>query len=192
MNIVYLQTVATPGTSGQASRGSGQPISTLIVGDSQTREFPALETETVVCWPGATFEDVPRRLRRVEGSFDNIVLFLGTCEVERRRPATMTLSKAFAQIREVILSKWPGAVVMTTNAPPRGAQNLRAQTQAVNSHIKKCAIRHHLQVINVHKALCKRQKHMPMLKRDGVHLTPAALGACAHLVRTAVGRSKKN
>ena len=104
----------------------------------------------------------------------------------------MTLSEAFAQIREVILLKWPGAVVMTTNAPPpppRGAQNLRAQTQAVNSHIKKCAIRHHLQVINVHKALCKRQKHMP--KRDGVHLTPAALGACAHLVRTAVGRSKK-
>ena len=30
----------------------------------------------------------------------------------------MTLSKALAQIREVILTKWPGAQILVTNAPP--------------------------------------------------------------------------
>ena len=93
-------------------------MDTLIAGDYQIRELPALETERVACWPGATFEDVPRRLRGVVGSFDTIVLFLGTCQIERRRPATQPLTEAFVQIREVILEKWPGAQVFVTNAPP--------------------------------------------------------------------------
>ena len=163
------------------------------MGDSQTREFPALETERVACWPGATFEDVPRRLRGIEGSFDTIVLFLATCAVERRRSPTQPISEAFARIREVILEKWPGALVFVTNAPPppRGAQHLRAQVNTVNIRITKCALRHGLQVINIHKPLCKQQKHDRMLKRDGVHLTPAALDICARLVRSAVGRAMK-
>ena len=163
----------------------------LIVGDSETREFPALETERVVCWPGATFEDVPRRLRRIEGNFHTIVLFLGTCEVQRRTPPTMTLSIAFAQIREVIVTKWPGALILVTNAPPRGAQDLRAQVHTTNIIISKCAKKFDLQILNIHKVLCRQQKHGKMLTRDGVHLTPAALGTCAHLVRSAVGRARK-
>ena len=53
---------------------------------------------------------------------------------------------------------------------------------------------HNLQVLNIHKALCKQQKHGRMLKRDGVHLTPGSPGYlnCAHLVQSAVGRAKKN
>ena len=188
-----LQSVATPGTSRGTSRGPDQPINILIAGDSQIREFPALETERVACWPGATFEDVPGRLRGIVGSFNMILLFLGTCEVERRRPATQPMTQAFTHIREVILEKWPGAWVLVTNAPPpRGAQHLRAQVNAVNTRISKCALRHGLQVINIHKRLCKQQKHDRMLKRDGVHLTPAALDVCARLWRSAVGRAMKH
>ena len=46
----------------------------------------------------------------------------------------------------------------------------------MNIQIQKCAIRHHLQVINVHKALCKRQKHQLMLKRDGGTSDPGGPG----------------
>ena len=168
-----MQSVVTPGGGQRVGRDPEQrdQYKILIVGDSQTREFPALETERVVCWPGATFEDVPRRLGGIEGGFHIIVLFLG---IQRRRPQTMTLSKAIAQIREVIFTKWPGARILVTNAPPRGAQNLRAQVQTTNIQIAKCAKKFDLLILNIHKALCRQQKHCETLKRDGVHLTPAA------------------
>ena len=85
-----------------------------------------------------------------------------------------------------------GAGSCNQRPPPRGAQHLRAQVNAVNTRISKCALRHGLQVINIHKRLCKQQKHDRMLKRDGVHLTPAALDVCARLWRSAVGRAMKH
>ena len=124
-----------------------------------------------------TFEDQLRfRLRGIEGNFHTIVLFLGTCEIQRRRPPTMTLSKAFAQTREVILTKWPGARILVTNAPPRGARNLRAQVHTTNITISKCAQKFDLQLLNIHKALCRQQKHGKMLKRDGGISDPGSPG----------------